>query len=157
RASGHADAASTEIASVLGGVIAAIEARVEAAPLRGDVLVVDDNEGNRDVLARRLEREGCTVVAVDGGAAALDLLARRGFDLVLLDVLMPEMNGLEVLARLRSSAEFRDLPVVMLSALDETESVVRCIELGADDYLAKPFNPVLLRARIGACLEKKRL
>ena len=142
---------------MLGGVIAASSPRPDAAPLRGDVLIVDDNEDNREVLAQRLEREGCTTVAVDGGAAALELLASRSFDLVLLDVLMPEMNGLEVLDRLRSSDRFRDLPVVMLSALDQTESIVRCLELGADDFLPKPFNPVMLRARVGACLERKRL
>ena len=157
RASGQGAGRPGRATAMLGGVIAALAARSEAAPLQGNILIVDDNEGNRDVLAHRLEREGCTAVAVDGGAAALEMLARRSFDLVLLDVLMPEMNGFEVLDRLRSSEQFRELPVVMLSALDETESIVRCLELGADDYLPKPFNPVLLRARIGACLERKRL
>jgi DNA-binding response OmpR family regulator len=156
-ASGHGGAASGRTTRMLGGVMAASLPRQDAAPLSGTVLIVDDNEGNRDVLAHRLEREGCTTVAVDGGAAALELLAARRFDIVLLDVLMPVMTGLEVLSRIKSSDEFRDLPVVMLSALDETESIVRCLELGAEDFLPKPFNPVLLRARIGACLERKRL
>lgn len=157
RASGHGGGMSGRTTRMLGGVIAASTPRSEAPPLSGNVLIVDDNEGNRDVLAHRLEREGCTTVAVDGGAAALELLASHSFDLVLLDVLMPEMNGFDVLGRLRSSEQFRDLPVVMLSALDETESIVRCLELGANDFLPKPFNPALLRARIGACLERKRL
>jgi DNA-binding response OmpR family regulator len=157
RATGQKSGKAGRATRMLGGVMAASAPRSDATPLRGDVLIVDDNEGNRDVLAHRLEREGCKVVAVDGGAAALELLATRSFDLVLLDVLMPEMNGLEVLARLRASEQFRELPVVMLSALDQTESIVRCLELGADDFLPKPFNPVMLRARIGACLERKRL
>jgi len=121
------------------------------------ILVVDDNDGNRDMLARRLARQGYRVEMAAGGAEALGILATTAVDLVLLDVMMPEMDGVEVLRRLKSHAEWRDLPVLMISALDEIDSVVRCIELGAEDYLAKPFDPVLLRARIGACLEKKRL
>jgi class 3 adenylate cyclase/CheY-like chemotaxis protein len=121
------------------------------------ILVVDDNDGNRDMLARRLARQGYRVELAAGGAEALGILATTAVDLVLLDVMMPEMDGVEVLRRLKSHAEWRDLPVLMISALDEIDSVVRCIELGAEDYLAKPFDPVLLRARIGACLEKKRL
>jgi putative two-component system response regulator len=121
------------------------------------VLVVDDNEMNRDMLSRRLERQGYRVdVAVDG-ARALAMVGRGGFDLVLLDIMMPEMNGYQVLERLKSNPESRHIPVIMISALEEMESVVRCIELGAEDYVLKPFNPVLLKARVGACLEKKRL
>jgi CheY-like chemotaxis protein len=122
------------------------------------LLVVDDNEDNRYTLTRRLAREGYdTVVTAANGREALELLAARRFDLVLLDVMMPELNGYEVLERLRADDRLRHVPVIMISALDQLESVVRCIELGAEDYLPKPFNPVLLRARVGACLEKKRL
>jgi CheY-like chemotaxis protein len=122
------------------------------------LLVVDDNEDNRYTLTRRLAREGyTTVVTATNGREALDLLSARRFDLVLLDVMMPELNGYEVLERLRADDRLRHVPVIMISAVDQIESVVRCIELGAEDYLPKPFNPVLLRARVGACLEKKRL
>lgn len=121
------------------------------------VLVVDDNAANRDLLSRRLQREGYQVTSASDGAAALALIATEGFDLVLLDLMMPGMNGFEVLNRLKADASTRHLPVIMISALDELDSTVRCIEAGAEDYLPKPFNPVLLRARIGACLEKKRL
>jgi adenylate cyclase len=121
------------------------------------ILVVDDNASNRDLLARRLEREGYRVSAAESGASALALTAAEGFDLVLLDLMMPGMSGFEVLCRLKADAGTRHVPVIMISALDELDSTVRCIEAGAEDYLPKPFNPVLLRARIGACLEKKRL
>ena len=122
------------------------------------LLVVDDNEDNRYTLTRRLKRQGYdTVVTAEHGRHALDLLATRPFDLVLLDIMMPEMNGYEVLGKMKADSKLRDVPVVMISALDEIDSVVRCIELGAEDYLSKPFNPTLLRARVGACLEKKRL
>jgi class 3 adenylate cyclase len=97
------------------------------------------------------------VQAVAGGREALAVLAATAFDLVLLDVMMPELDGYQVLQRLKADPALRDIPVLMISALDEMESVVRCIELGAEDYLPKPFDPVLLRARIDACLEKKWL
>jgi class 3 adenylate cyclase len=123
----------------------------------GVILVVDDNEGNRELLTRRLGRDGHRVILATHGKEALELLAREPVDLVLLDVMMPEMNGYEVLQHLKADPGLRDVPVLMISSLDEIDSVVRCIELGAEDYLPKPFNPVLLRARIGACLEKVRL
>jgi phosphoserine phosphatase RsbU/P len=137
------------------------EALAEAAfaPVAGGgrLLVVDDNEMNRDMLSRRLRRLGYEVdVACDG----LDALARLGpdsHDLLLLDIMMPGLDGYQVLERVKADAALRDLPVIMISALDDVDSVVRCIELGADDHLPKPFNPVILRARVGACLEKKRL
>ncbi len=122
----------------------------------GYLLVVDDNEQNRDVLARRLERQGHAVITAPGGEEALALLAGEAFDLVLLDIMMPGMDGYEVLARIKADSTLRHTPVLMISALDEMDSVVRCVELGAADYLAKPFNPVLLRARVGACLREKR-
>ena len=97
------------------------------------------------------------MTAATDGRQALQLLQERDIDLVLLDVMMPELNGYEVLERLKADDRLRHVPVIMISALDRVESVVRCIELGAEDYLPKPFDPVILRARIGACLEKKRL
>jgi adenylate cyclase len=121
------------------------------------ILVVDDNAANRDLLSRRLQREGYRVTSAAGGAAALALIAAESFDLLLLDLMMPGMSGFEVLCRLKADAGTRHIPVIMISALDELDSTVRCIEAGAEDYLPKPFNPVLLRARIGASLEKKRL
>jgi class 3 adenylate cyclase/CheY-like chemotaxis protein len=128
-----------------------------AASEGGHILVVDDNEINRDMLQRRLERQGFSAVCAENGRRALALLHAEPFDLVLLDILMPEMNGYQVLESIKGDPSLRHLPVIMISALDELESVVRCIEIGAEDYLPKPFNPVLLRARIGASLEKKRL
>ncbi len=121
------------------------------------ILVVDDIEDNRTVLQRRLERHGHVVECAAGGEAALAMVAACPYDLVLLDVMMPGMDGYAVLERLKASEWTRDIPVIMISALDDMASVVRCIERGAEDYLPKPFDPVLLRARIGACLEKKRL
>jgi adenylate cyclase len=126
-------------------------------PSRPVILVVDDNQDNRDMLARRLMRQSYEVLSAAGGRAALETLAARPVDLVLLDVMMPDLDGYAVLQRMKSDPALRDIPVLMISALDEMESVVRCIQLGAEDYLPKPFDPVLLQARIGACLEKKRL
>ena len=122
------------------------------------ILIVDDNEDNRYTLTRRLKREGYeNLTTAEDGRQALDLLGTQRYDLVLLDVMMPGMNGYEVLERMRADRVLRHIPVIMISALDEIESVIRCIELGAEDYLSKPFNPTLLRARVGASLEKKRL
>jgi adenylate cyclase len=122
------------------------------------MLVVDDDENNRYTLTRRLQREGWgNCATARNGREALDRLAAEPFDLVLLDVMMPEVNGYEVLERIKKDPAKRDIPVIMISALSELDSVIRCIEFGAEDYLPKPFNPVLLRARISACLEKKRL
>ena len=129
-----------------------------AQPLdTGRVLVVDDNESNRLLLARRLARQGYTITPAADGREALALLRAQPFDLVLLDILMPEMDGHAVLAELKADESLRHLPVIMISALDDLGSLVRCIRQGAEDYLTKPFDPVLLRARVGACLEKKRL
>jgi len=128
-----------------------------SGPPREVILVVDDSEDNRDMLARRLRRQGYEVLTAEGGRAALAALAAAPVDLVLLDVMMPDLDGYAVLERLKADPVRRDIPVLMISALDELDSVVRCIQLGAEDYLGKPFDPVLLQARIGACLEKKRL
>ncbi len=122
------------------------------------LLVVDDDEGNRYTLERRLKREGYTnLTMANDGREALELLRARKFDLVLLDIMMPEMNGYQVLEQLKASLDLRDLPVIMISAVGEMASVVRCIELGAEDYLPKPFDATLLRARVAASLEKKAL
>ncbi|MBI4492596.1 MAG: diguanylate cyclase [Chloroflexi bacterium] len=134
-----------------------MEARSGPPAEPASVLVVDDNEINRDLLARRLERLGCRVALAEHGRAALERLRAEPFDLVLLDILMPELNGYQVLARVKSDPSLRHIPVIVLSAMDEVESIVRCIELGAEDYLVSPFNPVLLKARIGACLDRKRM
>jgi len=129
----------------------------EVQTLVGTVLVVDDNENNRDMLSRRLERQGHKVLQAENGRKAVDLLDQTKADVVLLDILMPELDGLQTLEILKANDAMRHTPVIMLSALDELDRVVRCIEIGADDYLTKPFNAVLLNARINACLEKKRL
>ncbi|MGH9566197.1 MAG: response regulator, partial [Candidatus Angelobacter sp.] len=123
----------------------------------GLILVVDDNEGNRDVLSRRLLRDGYEVMLAETGRQALRMAKRYHFDIILLDIMMPELDGIAVLFELKRDSELRHLPVIMISAVDEEESVVRCIQLGAEDYLPKPFNPVLLRARINSLLERKRL
>ncbi len=122
------------------------------------LLIVDDNEDNRYTLAKRLDREGyANVVMANDGREALEILQREHIDLALLDIMMPEMNGYQVLERLKADPKLRDIPVIMISAVEEIESVARCIELGAEDYLPKPFNATLLRARVGASLEKKQL
>jgi CheY-like chemotaxis protein len=122
------------------------------------ILVVDDNEDNRYTLVHRLEREGYgNITEAENGRQALEVLMERPFDLVLLDIMMPEMNGYQLLEHMKADTSLRDIPVVMISASEEIESVVRCIELGAEDYLMKPFNKVLLKARVSACIEKKRL
>ena len=123
----------------------------------GRLLVVDDNKVNRLLLGHELERQGHRVAFAENGKQALEMLRQKSYDLVMLDVLMPEMDGYAVLAELTSDHHLRHIPVIMTSSLDELDSVVRCIELGAEDYLPKPVKPVLLRARIGASLEKKRL
>jgi sigma-B regulation protein RsbU (phosphoserine phosphatase) len=123
----------------------------------GHILVVDDSELNRDVLSRRLLREGHVTVLAEDGEHAMRLLSEHAFDIVLLDIMMPGLNGYEVLERIKRDERLRHLPVIMISAVDEIASVIRCIELGAEDYLPKPFDPVLLRARVAASLERKRL
>ena len=139
------------------------EAPPELGPIRqlpavepGMLLVVDDDAANRDVLSRRLARQGHGVRTASNGRDALRLMRGVAFDLVLLDMMMPDMDGYEVLRRIKGDPMLQHVPVVMISALSEVQSVVRCIEAGAEDYLAKPFDPTLLQARIGACLEKKR-
>jgi adenylate cyclase len=129
----------------------------DAEERQGVLLVVDDNPLNRDLLSRQLARKGYEVATADSGAAALELLEAHSFDLVLLDILMPGIDGIEVLRRIRQQARLADLPVIMTSSLDEIDSVIRCLEIGAADYVTKPFDPTLLDARIGACLELRGL
>lgn len=126
-----------------------------AAP--ASILVVDDDAINRMLLTRNLEREGHRVATAEDGVRALEALGAEPFDIVLLDVLMPELDGYDTLAQIERDEKLRHVPVIMVSALEDIESVVRCIEMGAADYLPKPFDPVLLRARINGCLTKKRL
>jgi PAS domain S-box-containing protein len=122
----------------------------------GRILVVDDDADNREILVRRLEREGFTAVAEANGPSALERLGREPFDLVLLDIFMPGMDGFQVLERMKARYELQDIPVIVLSALDDQANAVRSIEMGADDFVAKPFDPVVLRARIGAILRRRR-
>ncbi|MGA2446426.1 MAG: adenylate/guanylate cyclase domain-containing protein [Opitutaceae bacterium] len=123
----------------------------------GNLLVVDDDAMNREMLARRLQRSGFNITTAENGRVALDLLKQRAFDLVLLDIIMPELNGFHTLEFIKADPKLRHLPVIMLTALDEVDSTVRCIEAGAEDYVPKPFNTIILHARINASLEKKRL
>lgn len=122
------------------------------------ILVVDDVAENRDLLLRRLKRLGFSHIdEAANGIEALAAIDQKPYDLVLLDIMMPELDGFGVLDRLRGDGRINDLPVIVVSALNEIEPVVRCIELGADDFIFKPFNPTLLRARVLATLEKKAL
>lgn len=123
---------------------------------KGKVLVVDDHRDNREILYHHLMLEGHSVATAANGREALELLEKESFDLMLLDIMMPIMNGYEVLEHLKAENNRNHIPVVVISARDDMNSVVRCIELGAEDYLTKPFNTVLLRARINASLHKKR-
>jgi adenylate cyclase len=123
----------------------------------GNLLVVDDDAMNRDMMARRLQRSGFNVITAENGRVALEHLKRQSFDLVLLDIIMPELDGFHTLEFIKADPKIRHLPVIMLTALDDVDSTVRCIEAGAEDYVPKPFNPVILYARLNASLEKKRL
>jgi len=121
------------------------------------ILVVDDNATNRLKLSMAVKNLGHSVAQAEDGVRALEMLRAHCCDLVLLDILMPEMDGYQVLAEMKADMELRNVPVIVISAVEEMDSVVACIEQGAEDYLPKDFDPVLLRARIGASLEKKRL
>lgn len=124
---------------------------------RARLLIADDNKVNRLLLCRSVELLGHQADHAGNGRVALEMLRTGGYDLLLLDIAMPEMDGFQVLAQLFAEPPLRDLPVIVTSALEGLDNVVRCIELGAEDYLVKPVNPVLLKARVGASLEKKRL
>ena len=132
-------------------------ARPGVPATRGTILVVDDDPANRDVLTRRLARMGYRTRSAVNGRQGLEAIRAEHPDLVLLDLMMPELNGYEVLEACRDDPRLRDLPIIMISARDQIDDMVDCIELGAEDFLPKPFDPVLLEARVGACLEKKWL
>ncbi len=135
-------------------------AQVHAPPKQNTVLtvlVVDDFEPNRNTLARNLKMQGHIAVVAENGYQALELLRSRPFDLMLLDIVMPQMDGYQVMKRMREDPALRHIPVIVVSGVDEMDCLVRCVELGAEDYLFKPFDPVLLKARVRACMEKKQL
>jgi len=132
-------------------------AAVKPSIVGGVILVVDDLAENREMLSRRLSRLGYSVELAENGERALEFVAGHAVDLILLDIMMPGVNGIEVLQRLKANAATQHIPVVMLSSTDQADTVVNCIQLGADDFLPKPFNPTLLMARIEASLAKKRL
>jgi CheY-like chemotaxis protein len=123
----------------------------------GDILVVDDDAMNRHLLDRRLTGQGYIVHLAEGGAEALDYMADNPVDLVLLDLMMPDIDGLETLRRLKKDPVLKHVPVLMLSAVDDVDRMAQCVAAGAEDYIGKPFNAVLLRTRIGTVLEKYRL
>ncbi len=151
--SGQKTAALDDPAEVEAPLLA-VKPKPSVAP--GHVLVVDDDAANRDVLSRRLTKQGHSTQTASSGREALERMCETPFDLVLLDIMMPDMDGYEVLNAIKADEHLQRIPVIMISALNEVQSVVRCVEAGAEDYLTKPFNPTLLRARIDACLEKKR-
>jgi two-component system cell cycle response regulator len=124
---------------------------------KGQILVVDDNRLNRMRLAHSLQQEGHRPAMAEDGRQALEMLAEESFDVVLLDLVMPELDGFQVLEQMKRDSRLRDLPVIVISALDDMESILRCIEMGATDYLPKPFDVALLRARLNASLANKRL
>ncbi len=123
----------------------------------GRILIIDDSEFNRNLIERQLRRSGYTVTTAIHGREGLDYVQHQPFDTILLDLMMPEMDGFTVLQQLKRDPQLRHIPVIIISAIDEIDDVVRCIEAGAEDYLTKPINATLLRARVNACLERKRL
>jgi CheY-like chemotaxis protein/signal transduction histidine kinase len=153
---GQSSPAGARFEQVLGRLGQSVQAMPVTAHA-GTLLVVDDDAMNRDLLTRQLVREGYAVFTAASGKEALDKLRLQDFDLVLLDVMMPEMDGIQVLERIQQDPGLHEIPVVMISALDEIDSVARCIDKGAADYLAKPFDPVLLRARVSAPLQIHQL
>ncbi len=118
------------------------------------LLVVDDNEMNRDLLTRRLERQGYQVTVAVNGLQALEVLDQADFDLVLLDIMLPVMNGYQVLEHLKADQSLSQVPVIIATSLDEADGKAKCLALGAEDYLTKPFNPVVLKSRISDCLAR---
>jgi len=154
---------SGDLSHLVAGAVSSMEEFAEEeereglAEITGHVLVVDDNDINRDVLARRLERQGHEVDNAENGKQALEMLRVGDYDAVLLDILMPQMNGFQVLDKMKEDPALEHIPVIMISGLDQIDPAVRCIKMGAEDYLPKPFNPTLLKARLGKSLEKKQL
>ena len=123
----------------------------------GTLLVVDDDGVSRAVLTNMLEKQGHAVVAARSGAEALGLVGERAFDLILLDLLMPGMDGFEVVQKLKAHSAARDVPVVIISSAEDMSGIVKSVKLGAEDYIFKPFDEVLLKARVDGCLERRRL
>jgi adenylate cyclase len=155
----HTAPAVAEASAMATGVLAKIQllGTERAEEREGSLLVVDDNESNRDLLSRQLARRGYLVATAKDGQEALAQLEEREFDLVLLDIFMPGMDGIETLRRIKAAPRWAEVPVIMISSLDEIEAAIRCLEIGAEDYLTKPFHPTILEARIGACLELRRM
>jgi CheY-like chemotaxis protein len=120
------------------------------------VLIVDDNEINRDMLARRLHRRDFVLSMAVNGREALSMIQSNLYDLILLDIMMPEIDGYAVLKHLKEDSKLRDIPVIMISAIEEMDSVMKCMEIGADDYLTKPFDPEMLKSAINRCLPAKK-
>ncbi len=131
--------------------------KVGRALIPGRILIIDDDEANRGIMARQLERQGHVIVSADNGRAALKLLKNVPFDMILLDIMMPEMSGFEILERLKGEERLREIPVIVISAFDDPSAMASCIELGAEDYLPRDFDPIILRARIGSIMERARL
>ena len=125
--------------------------------VKGRILVVDDNRLNRMKLGHSLQQEGHTSAMAEDGRQALAMLAEQQFDVVLLDLIMPDLDGFQVLEQMKRDSRLREVPVIVISALDDMDSILRCIEMGATDYLPKPFDLGLLRARLNASLADKRL
>jgi adenylate cyclase len=157
-ATGGTEPADSPLGAVVSPVIAPEDFGLSAQPMpSAKLLAVDDDPMNRDMLSRRLEKLGYEVTDAGNGREALQKLKDGNFDLVLLDILMPDLDGFQTLEFMKADPRLRHVPVIMLTALDDVASTVRCIEAGAEDYVPKPFNPTVLRARISASLEKKRL
>jgi phosphoserine phosphatase RsbU/P len=132
-------------------------AELEGAPVPGRILVVDDNVFNREILSRHLERQGHLVRVAADGLAALDLLRAESFDVAIIDVMMPGLNGYQLLERIKAEEALKGVRPIVISSLEDTQTIARCIKLGAEDYLPREFEPVILKARIESCLEKKRM
>jgi serine phosphatase RsbU (regulator of sigma subunit) len=151
------EATSFEIEAIVGtSSISTVETDRSLTTSKYKILIVDDNASNRDLLSRQVQAQGYQVATAANGKQAIQMIQTGAYDSVLLDIIMPEINGYEVLQWIQAST-WRNIPTIMISALDGLDSAIKCIEMGAADYLAKPFNPTLLKARLGACLEQKRL
>lgn len=146
-------AGSTQMAAdTIAGTAATLPTKEDA----GVILAVDDMPENRELISRLLSRAGHTVISAESGEEALELLETRGVDVVLLDLMMPGIGGAEVLRQMKEHEGLRATPVIMISGRQDMDQIITCIQAGADDYLLKPFNPVLLQARISAGIERKR-
>lgn len=150
------DKSLSAIKSVLNS-IQPLDKNEEAKTTTGSILVVDDNKNNTTLLKKRLQKIGNNVAIANDGIEALSRVKETKHDLILLDIIMPNMNGYEVLEFLKKDKRYYEIPIIMLSSMDDLTSIYRCIELGADDYVTKPFDKMILEARISACIEKKQL